>query len=1414
MALKAANVRDHEQKWAYLLHSAGDKVMTIETHLQYEKGDTDHYTALHGALTAHFRPKQNEAYAAFQFRKIKQEEDEPVDAFLCRLREQASRCNYGEQVDRHIRDQLIFGIKIGKVRTKALAENLDLTRLADIARAAESAQLQASDIEKDIDHSDSLDVNRIRHTPGKYSSKQQLTPPPKSQFQPKPYQSRAPAQGASQSQHAGQRKCGWCGILPSHDRPSCPALNSTCNTCQKKGHWSSVCRSKQKKPLYCTQVEDPNLDPPTDQFEDYLLQQIVSINSLTPSVANSRNVPITLGGNTVHFRPDSGADANVITVGAFQQLSPRPPLHTSKHELWAYGAPAPLKAIGAFESTAIYGDKSTKATFHVVQLAERWCCLLSEDTSKELGLIIMGKSINSINSSSATTRLVQEYDDIFQGIGLHKETTVSLPMDESVKPVAAPPARVPFHLLPGLKAELDRLEKEGAIEDVPVDDTNQWVSRIVPVPRKIEGSNKPGIRLTIDWRNVNKGLKKVHHSIPTLEQLRYDLNGAQAFAELDLTDAFSQLGLDEASKKITTFSTPWGLKRMTRLVQGATPSSSIFHETLRRDLEGLHNTLNIADNIIVWGCGETEEEVKRDLLSSLEAIFSLLRRKGLTLNKRKCTFYAEKISFFGYTFSKHGVSPDPEKIKALHEATPPETKEDCRSFLGMAGFNQQFIPDYASMAEPIRRLTTKDAIFSWGTEQQKAFDHIKKALEETALLSYFCPDKRTVLFTDASPVGVHATLAQEEKDGSMRPLGFASRALSTTEQNYSQIEREALGMHFGCNRYRLFLLGSHFTHFIDPETLKPMMVNPRKDAPARIERIRLKLQGYDSEIKLISGKKNPADYLSRHPLALNTCSKAELLEFSDIENHIYYVTANLPSAITIESIRFEVPNDPILAEVMGLLTADRSPSSLDHATKKRLHDFINVWDQLSIGKGVVLKGEKIVLPNTLRNSAVKLSHAGHLGIQKSKQYLRSSVWFPGMDQLVEKQVKTCLPCQATTSSHSKQPLQMSELPSEPWQAIAADLFGPLPTGEKILVLKCLRSKWPELKIFLRNQATNATNVIAAMEKIFANHGIPEEITTDNGPPFNSKAFAQFAANAGFHHRKVTPLWPQANGQAESFMKNLGKAIRVAILEKKDWAKSLDQFLVAYRATPHPATGYSPASLLRPGQPYRTRLPATPPTVSAEMLEQHFQQHSEKAKAYADQRSHANISPLKIGDTVLVKQRKLNKFSTPFCADPFTITSVKGSMITASNQQGSITRNSSFFKCLDPDTEIATPPLPRPRHAPPEGPNFSKKRNFSTLPSMAGGGHGTPAVINAVPPAPAHLPAQAMAPPAAPAAPVNRSSATPNALPTFANPNFLPRIKDRNFSLPPNLRHSSRSSSRPNTRNSSKPSSRSDSHSVE
>ena len=139
-------------------------------------------------------------------------------------------------------------------------------------------------------------------------------------------------------------------------------------------------------------------------------------------------------------------------------------------------------------------------------------------------------------------------------------------------------------------------------------------------------------------------------------------------------------------------------------------------------------------------------------------------------------------------------------------------------------------------------------------------------------------------------------------------------------------------------------------------------------------------------------------------------------------------------------------------------------------------------------EGTILRGHKILIPKSLQQQVIDICHGGHLGIVKMKQLLRSRVWFPGIDNSVERRITNCIPCQASINTAKRQPLKMSPTPKGPWLQASADFCGPFPTGETILVVIDAYSRYPEVEIF---KSTAAKEVLPAMERIFATHGLPE-----------------------------------------------------------------------------------------------------------------------------------------------------------------------------------------------------------------------------------------------------------------------------------------------------------------------------------
>ena len=209
---------------------------------------------------------------------------------------------------------------------------------------------------------------------------------------------------------------------------------------------------------------------------------------------------------------------------------------------------------------------------------------------------------------------------------------------------------------------------------------------------------------------------------------------------------------------------------------------------------------------------------------------------------------------------------------------------------------------------------------------------------------------------------------------------------------------------------------------------------------------------------------------------------------------------------------------------------------------------------------------RILIPPTLRSRAVELAHLGHQGTVKTKQLIRDKVWFPGIDKLTEDKVKNCLSCQAATAkSPPPEPLRMTTLPSAPWKEVAVDFAGPFPSGDYIMVVVDEFSRFPEVELLI---STSAKAVVSKLDTIFSRQGVPDILKSDNRPPFNGHEFKNFADYLGFKHRKITPLWAKANGEAERLVQTLEKNIRIAHIEGKNWKQELYKFLRQYSTTPH------------------------------------------------------------------------------------------------------------------------------------------------------------------------------------------------------------------------------------------------------
>jgi hypothetical protein len=194
-------------------------------------------------------------------------------------------------------------------------------------------------------------------------------------------------------------------------------------------------------------------------------------------------------------------------------------------------------------------------------------------------------------------------------------------------------------------------------------------------------------------------------------------------------------------------------------------------------------------------------------------------------------------------------------------------------------------------------------------------------LNEKTTLSYFDPSKDTKLIVDASPTGLAAILVQNTpSQNDETVVAYGSRALTEVEQRYSQTERQALAIVFGCEHFRLFLYGIHFTIYTDHKPLVSIFQNPNSHCPARLERWRLRLQSYDFQIHYRPGHDNPSDYMSRHPMNKTSMTS------QDSENSEYYIQfiaeSTTPKAMTLQQIREATQNDSTLQHAAHIIQKD------------------------------------------------------------------------------------------------------------------------------------------------------------------------------------------------------------------------------------------------------------------------------------------------------------------------------------------------------------------------------------------------------------------------------------------------------------------------------------------------------------
>ena len=608
----------------------------------------------------------------------------------------------------------------------------------------------------------------------------------------------------------------------THRYGECRAFHRYCSTCGEKGHFA---RSKLCK--YYSETEDTS---------------VFAVNMPGNELNNDWNVQMYVKNSPLKMEIDTGASCNVLSLGTLNSLGVKYDLQQNNVFIKGVHGQS-VKSVGRVSLPCTYKGVTNDVQFQVLD-GKRCINLLGRYDCVRFGPIARVH-----RTEAESNKFLTIYSDVFgEAIGCISGE-YDIKVDEDVRPVVHPPRSVPSALRDKVKDELNRMEEIGILKKVT--EPTPWVSSMVVVKKK----TKNAVRICIDPSNLNKGIKREHFPMNSIDDIVTRLHGSKYFSTLDANMGFFQIKLSEKSSYLTTFNSPFGRYRYLRMHMGAKCSSEVFQRAMMTAFDGIEGVEIVVDDILVHGITMSIHNQR------VKQVLDRCREINLKLNRSKCRIGMSEVNYVGHRITGDGVKPTEERVKAIVDMKAPENIKELEAVLGMIAYVAKFIPMLSELTALLRALKQQDEWY-WTGVEQAAYDNIKKELTSNRVLKYYNVKAPVLLSVNASTKGLGAAIIQ---DGGV--VAYASRALTSTKQKYAQIEKEMLAVVFGCTRCHKLLYGKDdVTIESDHQPLESLLKKLMSAAPLRIQRMRLKLQPYNFKLIHVSGKKiGLADCLSRLP---------------------------------------------------------------------------------------------------------------------------------------------------------------------------------------------------------------------------------------------------------------------------------------------------------------------------------------------------------------------------------------------------------------------------------------------------------------------------------------------------------------------------------------------------------------------
>lgn len=1172
-----------KRKVAILLHHMGPEPLDVFNSFAVDL-ESVKFDDLWKKFEAYFVPKTNLAIERHVFFTRKQTCDETIKQYATTLQNLSMTCEFGTLREDLVKDIFICGLSenFKQIKERLLSEgNIKWLKALEIAKSIEMAKESVAEINKD------------EHTVAVLRSKKQ-------NFR------RSTVSSSMHQKQKSAEKCGKCGQTHTY---KCPAEGAICYLCKKPNHFAKMCLTNKRQPEYQQNVKNKYVrNVNEEQYENSAEEDgedlFVGIlkRSTKKDVVKEWNVEVELNGVNLSCQVDSGSQANLIPKGLLRKLNISNIISNVSNRIVTFSGEK-LPVVGKVEINLKYENFQCKAKFYVLDMECK--VVLSLDMAIKMNLINVVKCVNKEN-------LIEKYSEVFDGLGLLKNAC-HLQLLENSQPVVDAPRRVPFSLLDPLRKELERMKKMKVI--VEVHEPTEWVNSIVLVTKP-----NGALRLCLDPRNLNKVIVRPRYSFPTLDECKAQMCGSKIFSSLDANSGFWMIPLHEESSKLCTFGTPFGRYRFLRLPFGINAAPEIFHAEMVRLFADIKGLLIYMDDFLIHASSVEEHN------QILSRVLERAKEVGLRFNKGKSNILKTKIKFIGHYFSENGVEPDDVKIASILQMPVPTNVQELQRFLGMVNYLGQFIENLSAKNKHLRDLLKNDTLWQWGAAQENEFNNLKKEITNAPVLTFYDTQKKLTLSVDASKFAMGAVIMHDKN-----PIAYASASLTDCQTNYAQIEKELFAILFGCTRFHQYIYGHNVMVETDHKPLVTLFNKPLHKIPARLQRFMLRLLAYDLTVVYKPGKYlHIADTLSRAPLKDHCLVEID----KDIELQCHAIISNtaLPEN-DIARIKESVKEDVILQKIKNYLKVGWPENK--KLCDKDVIPYFSIKDEIHFIEGLFFKNNRLIIPRTLRSEMLVKLHEGHLGVQRCQSLARSSIYWPNINNDIYNKVSACETCIRHRNANPKESLISHEIVQIPWYKVGSDLFEF--EGKHYLLVVDYYSKYIEIENL--NKGYSCQFVVDRMKSIFARHGIPTIMISDNGPPFNSNDFRKFCKDWGIDHQTSSPYLPRSNGLAERCIQTIKNIFKKCQGSGTDYYTSL----LHYRTTRKNDLP-SPAELLM-SRNLRTKLPTMSESLKPKIINQDtqksidFERKIKQAQNY--NKNTKNLKPITIGNKIYFKKNPLS-----------------------------------------------------------------------------------------------------------------------------------------------------------------------------